>query len=183
MPLSGGTITGTISDASGRPIASATSNSQVTFCGGTRNEDGAWLALFGNDIDDLRARGFTLSNGNNISLAGLKDNSLTWGGKAVECVNAIGGNYIRYESGLQICWGTVYIPANSKSVEVLLPLPCKDAGHLPIGIYIAVVNGQGITVCTNTMGAANKFTIMCASQDNIYDWDRGCYWLDVGRWK
>lgn len=43
-------------------------------------------------------------NGNTVSLVGDPNGSITWNGKEVERVNASGTNYIRYESGLQICW-------------------------------------------------------------------------------
>ena len=180
MPLSGGTVTGRVYLNTSSIFGHNTDALKLLeIIGG---DTGAILRLYSNN--DLNIPGtFSISTGNDKRFEGFATGNLLWAGKEVERVNSIGENYIRYESGLQICWGLVYIPANSKSIEVLLPLPCKDADHLPIGIYIAVSNGQGVSVCTNTMGAANKFTIMCASYDNIYDWDKGCYWLDVGRWK
>ena len=154
----------------------------LEISGGNTGNTGACLRLYSNN-DPSTSGYFYLSTGDGKHLIGSTLGNLMWNGKEVERVNTIGENYIRYENGLQICWGWVNIPANSKSTEVLLPLPYKDAGHVPMGICADTTNGHNINVCTATLDQANKFTIMCASTDNGYNWDRGCYWLDIGRWK
>lgn len=44
-------------------------------------------------------------------------------GNAVESINASGTDYIRYDSGLQICWGNVTGSGTSAGAEVTFPVP------------------------------------------------------------
>lgn len=176
LPIAGGTLSGTV----------VFSNpSHIDFGYDWQSNNGGLISFRSkNFIANPGGVDILCGNGTQSSqLTARANGSLTWVGKEVERVNATSENYIRYESGLQICWGFVYIPANSKSTEVLLPLPCKHGGHLPVGIYSDTTNGHNVCVNTNTLDQANKFTIMCASTDNTYGWRRGCYWLDIGLWK
>lgn len=183
MPLTGGTVTGRVLFKASSILGYNQDDAKVLeISGGDMGNTGATLRLYSNN-DSNTPGYFYIHTGNEKFLVGTTAGNLWWDNKEVERINAIGENYIRYESGLQICWGWLEIPANSKTAEVLLPLPCKDYGHLPIGVYSDTVNGHNVCVSTNTLDQANKFTIMCANTDNMYNWDRGCYWLDVGRWK
>lgn len=170
LPLSGGTLTGSIKDTSGKPIQSASSDSQVTICGGTKNEDGAWIELFGNTIDDPRKGTFTLSSGDSSkSLYGYPDGRLQWEAKEVERVTAKGSNYIRYDSGLQICWGSTTSVKNSTHV---FPVPFKNVPSCFASINSYLPEGRYLTIEAS------------ATQLKIYKVaENGGYWGAIGFWK
>lgn len=123
LPLAGGTMSGAIvwSGTNLNAIKRDNGNDGVCIIGGnTDNFSGATLQLFGQTQADYAGRFYlrasTRSNVNDTShpsvdLAGYPNGSLTWGGKEVERVNSESlthnSGYVRYENGLQICWGTV----------------------------------------------------------------------------
>ena len=101
LPLTGGTITGSIlfpnailrqSGNNGESIMLASDKDDPLASSRlTLNKPDGWFEL--------------LTNASGVSLKGQADGRLTWQSKNVERVSAIGAGYIRYESGLQICWG------------------------------------------------------------------------------
>ena len=95
--------------------------------------------------------------------------SATWNGKEVERVNASGTNYIRYESGLQICWDTVNITpssggapfAHSGSTAVTFPVAFSSAPLVlanineNAGYWNAECQNQSTTGATISIGGYN----------------------------
>lgn len=124
-------------DATEEVIRKSNTNSRIIIRGGDAFESGGSLYLYGlNHSGGGMNGGFALyahDGSQSKSFLGLPDGTLKWGGKAVDQINscelqAEGGGYIRYESGLQICWGygvkgTVSYPAP------FLHYPAVVTGH------------------------------------------------------
>lgn len=185
LPLSGGTMTGGILFKNGAQIRTAGSPDAyyLTLFGVAGNFNSSMLAL---SSENNRDPNFTLNAGNGTvakTLTGKVDGSLKWDNKEIERVNAIGENYIRYESGLQICWGSVLIQPGNKNIEVLLPVPYTSyEDFVSFAIYDDINNGQTCVTTANSR-SNNKLVIMCATINDTYDWLRGVYWLTIGKWK
>lgn len=127
LPLIGGTMTGTITTSSGNMLKGSGTDNQYWISGGTPYDKGAWVILNGvNRTTDPGAFQLVARNadGTYRSFIGKPDGTMSWSGKEIERVNAIGSNYIRYESGLQIVWGSVPIPAgDNRNVSVTITFP------------------------------------------------------------
>ncbi len=135
LPLAGGSMTGSIKGASGSDALMLNAAQALT--------DGSYMRLYQKTYED-NPGGFMIAarNGDNIkSLTATALGSLLWGGKEVERVNSKGAKYIRFDSGLQICWDfvtgvpqysgkiiTFPQPFNLKPAVVVTPLgPPADA--------------------------------------------------------
>ena len=99
----------------------------------------------------------------------------------VEQLNSNTNNYIRYESGLQICWGNTYGSGTSSYKTVTFPVPFKDDN-----IGVSVVSGS-VTSTTNQIsfqvsvssGTSFSFVMSIGSA-----WSDGlARWVAVGFWK
>lgn len=106
----GGTMTGPISTSYSQAFRKTNSNDYIQINSGVATADGSSLVMCAKDYSGgLGAGAFNLtardSNEYKI-LYGKPDGTLTWGGKEVERIQASGTNYIRFVSGLQICWGS-----------------------------------------------------------------------------
>ena len=108
LPLSGGTMTGAIKYAGANSEEfslglSSTTNIDIGW--NFANEDGALLALRGNsDGGSGNFELFARNASNSVSLLGKPNGDLKWNSKEIERVNSKGTNWIRFESGLQMCW-------------------------------------------------------------------------------
>ena len=120
LALSGGTMTGGIVSSVSTVISRSVDDSYAQIDGGTAQANGAWIRLNGkNNTGNFQIRA---NNGTNeTALVGNPTGALTWNSKEIERVNATSTNYIRYESGLQLCWGTV-TSVNSSGVSVTFPV-------------------------------------------------------------
>ena len=156
LPLAGGTMGGDIVLSGSSSIKHDNSNSNTTILGANRFENGASISLYGKDDSSLPGV-FVLSAKDGTTgkaFVGKADGSLTWNTLNVDVVNAIGGNYIRYENGLQICWGTVI--ADTAGKDWAFPVPYKDTN------YVAFITPRGtstnvISVCDPT--STTKITV------------------------
>ena len=175
LPLAGGTMTGAIkyagtnSEEFSLGLSSATN---VDFGWTYGNKDGAIIGLRSNSDTnsgefELSARNKSLSK----SLIGKPDGTLTWGGKKVERVNASGSNYIRYESGLQICWGES--PSVTTSGVVLtFPVPFSAPPKA------AVSGGSGTVTYGWSNINATTITLRANTSSGII-----VYYIAIGYWK
>lgn len=113
LPLVGGTMTGVII-RNGFVVRNSVDNSYTEYLAGT-DETSSYISMYGKSHPISPGRiNLQANNGTNNSYLTLDPNgALTWLGKNIERVNASGSNYIRYESGLQICWGTVTVTPSS----------------------------------------------------------------------
>lgn len=110
-------------------------------------------------------------NGNSASLVLNPSGSATWNGKEIERVNASGTDYIRYESGLQICWGGVAGSGDSSGTTVTFPVAFNSnpivtatansitATTNHVSVQVGVSNGTScnIMVSVNTVWSSASF--------------------------
>lgn len=117
LPLSGGTLTGNnakITMSNGESYVRCWGNG--LYLGGTDGSNSSSLTLFTNS----NASGFQINAGDGTTfkrMAGNPDGTLTWDNKEIERVSAKGTYGIRLESGIQICWGELTIPAGTADRE------------------------------------------------------------------
>lgn len=116
-------------------------------------------------------------------LQGFPNGKLFWDGKEIERVNSMGDNWIRFESGLQICFGYSEIPAGWTNLMVNLPVPCKNGGHLPTCSYTDVYRNNGLSISTNTENSPTSFKIQGTNSQGVGNFQKSVYWLDIGFWK
>lgn len=123
LPLSGGTLTGTlIMSPTNSVIRKSIDTGAMVLDGASADANGGQVVLYGKDHGtspgnfNIRARNGT----NNKVLKGTPDGVLQWDGKDVEVVvnaNITNTNgYVKYKSGLQMCWGDYSTTASGQSV-------------------------------------------------------------------
>ena len=188
LPLSGGTMTGALTFGVYNAIFRNVDNNGLLLSGATANEKGAALVLCGKDNANNAGRFLLIARdgANEPTLIGKPDGSLTWGGKEVERVNESGTNYIRYENGLQICWGKT--PQLSPSVNtdtsqrVTFPVAFKDTNY-SICVSNHYVTGSGWR--TSSMCVSNMQTTYVDLYIYITSGTYTCTldWVAVGFWK
>jgi hypothetical protein len=115
-------------------------------------------------------------------LVGMPNGYLSWGGKEVERVNAIGENYIRYESGLQVCWGRVFIPSGQINATVTLPVPYTNSESYRANGSYPDVNNTSIAA-TIAIEHNTYFKVSVTGLEGNYNWNRAVDWIAIGRWK
>ena len=176
LPLSGGTMTGavTFNVADGHICKSDTAGRMVVR-GGTKYDDGASLYLNGSSRSSNTSWfELTCHDGTNSkSLTGKPDGALTWGGKGIELVNAYSissdNGYIRYESGLQICWGYVSsVSATAKTVT----FPMAFYAAPGVSGVVGAPHSLGIYTVNNT-----SFVV------RIGDSSTALRYVAIGKWK
>lgn len=106
------------------------------------------------------------------------------------------GDYIRYQDGTQICWGTITVPAQAISTQVTVnatfPIafanaatsiavtPLQTAGGTGSQAAIGLQNYNGVWwSCTTTYLQANTYAYRSAVGDGGVKY---CYTV-IGRWK
>lgn len=98
-------------------------------------------AIFGNPLT------LTADDGNDSADLVLNPSgSATWNGKEVERVNASGTNYIRFESGLQICWEDLGGVNYNTQKDWNLPVPFKDTNYLVCAFCRQLGFGSAMTI-------------------------------------
>lgn len=171
LPLSGGTMTGTIT-ASSDAMQSDSNDSSLFIYGGNGSGNGAYIIVCGKDEANYPG-GFLLRahDGTNSSyLIGRPNATLTWNAKEVERVNASGSSYIRYESGLQICWGSASsVTSSGKAVTY----PAAFSANPALVVSSQTANNTWWTDRTTT-GATLK--INSTSGYSVY-------YIAIGYWK
>lgn len=181
LPLTGGTVTGRVFFNTSSIFGYNTNEIKLLeVTGGNAVDAGAVLRLYENSDPNLAGM-FSIGTGNEKYLEGYPSGNLLWAGKEVECVNTLGEYYIRYESGLQICWGSINIPAGQINTTVTLPVPYKDGSYVTHASYIDVNNtsiGATVVVDSNTV-----FRVSVTNAEGDYSWERFVIWSTIGRWK
>ena len=178
LPLSGGAMTG-------NEIKRATNDDLLIVRGGDDYTTGASLAVYGKDFADNRAGAFRLiaHDGTNVvDFYGRPNGDLTWNSKKVELINSGGSNYIRFESGLQICWGIFNVSANGKYAQVTYPVAFYNT---PSGISIQDINST--TTWTepylNYLVYSRSATGFKISINQTVSSDNGLSYIASGKWK
>lgn len=124
--------------------------------------------------------GKTVHTTGDETIAGTKNFSgtLQVGGYTAEAVVKSGDGYIRYSSGLQICWGIVNLngpvtstnkritfPVNFKSTPVIFTTNNANVGNIPIGVGWETATSFTIGTLNNTPTTAHTG------------------WLAIGMWE
>ena len=199
LPLSGGTMTGTII-ASERAITRGITTGILRFCGGTNNSDGSMLILFGEDNASYKGR-FILraqKDGVKYDLVGTPDTGrLVWGNKdIVRSVNGVNadtdgnvtldlntGPYITYSSfntAGQRTWLREWSNnvrelggyAAGKNQTVTLPRAFADANYY---VFICPEGGASEIGVTNL--TTSSFTVVFENSSNS-----GFFWHAIGKY-
>lgn len=139
LPLSGGTMTGTIKTTQGLALAQDTTSNYTGVYGGTAHNTGAYLCLYGKD--NTSAGMFTLasSDGTTINrLQGYLNRKLTWCGKDIICVESwrSGDNWYRkYSDGWIEQGGLITVTGASRTCNLNIAMTTKN--------YTVVTTYQG----------------------------------------
>ena len=176
LPLAGGTMSGAIhfNGANNRSFGFDLTNNNTNMDIGWNweNRDGAGFGL--RSTDDSSAGSFSIyaRDGSDFTtLNGYPNGLLTWGGKEVERIESSGKFYIRYVSGLQICWGES-LSVTTSGVVVNFPVPFNAPPK-------AAVSGGS---CTVTYGWTNinatTITLRTNTSSGII-----IYYIAIGYWK
>lgn len=185
LPLSGGTMTGSIEvkahvyeAENGASIYTSNQNSELQLAAGSDDftSAGGTLTLYGQDasIGTLKG-GFSINArlaGKASSLSGFPDGRLLWNGLLVEAVNSKGINYIRFESGLQICWGVNQF--NSAGSQITFPVAFAS-GMCVVATPIGSPGNWSLSICVENIRTTG-FT-------GFHQAGWGCQWLAIGKWK
>ena len=165
-------------------IGKAVDNGFLQLNGGSLTAKGANLLLFG--VDDATRGGYfrlVAQEEQTKTLEGKPDGTLLWDGKEIERVNASGTNYIRYENGLQICWGNNQA-FDADATPIALPVAFKDA------TYAVMLGGRGVTDSTNfaiskiTAKTTTNFTIRAVATNNLTTFIASTIdYVAIGWWK
>ena len=107
--------------------------------------------------------------------------------KEVEQVTTKSTNYIRYESGLQICWGYVSVNVNTATnttpfayrgtVTITFPVAFNST---PFGVSNV---DDGAPWWTTTARSITSTTMQVEASGNTSSATKGVYWFAVGNWK
>ena len=117
----------------------------------------------------------------NNELLGNSSGSLTWAGKVVERINTIGKNYIRFESGLQICWGNTEITGNNNATStVTLPIAFKNTNYSVTGTgsFGKLVSDISFGLVTIPTITTSNFTCK-----KLFGEKSTFRWVAIGYWK
>lgn len=102
---------------SGTDYLRTVDGSLLALYGGTAWDNSAFISLSSTTRSGDLAGSFilqaTTSSSSYKRLIGYPDGTLTWGDKKIDTIEEQGNNYIRYSSGLQICWVVEATMANS----------------------------------------------------------------------
>lgn len=172
LPLTGGTMTGSINYNTGSfdLIKGKDSNSRLILRAGTDFSSGATFALSGINNATIPG-GFALyahDGTNSKTFFGSPEGGLFWDNKQIERVNSSGTNYIRYENGLQICFGLVTAGART------FPVAFKDTN------YSIVISDTGSSLVSWAAGTKTTtgFTAYASNSTNT-----NAQYIAIGKWK
>lgn len=181
LPLSGGTMTGNIQwgvGSNGTHFGIQPNATGCDFGWWWDEHSGAGLGL--RNVSHGNPGQFNLwaTDGTTVkALVGNPNGTLLWDSKEVERVNASGTNYIRYENGLQICWGVS--PDFNATGEKTVTFPAAFTScRLAISRDWAVNWNENYYVKDKTNTSFKIVVIGTASTNN-----HSYSYVAVGRWK
>lgn len=146
---------------------------------------GAYIALCNkNDVNEEWKGGFRLSTSQSgTDLIAWTDGSLRWCNKSVDTIEEQGANYIRYTSGIQICFGeatagrdNVFSKAFKSGTVPHINITHYTSNHRP---YSATVE-QGTGGATTN--ASFNFLLWDLLSGTYVNYDE-CHYIAVGYWK
>ena len=183
LPLSGGTMTGAITFNVNSVIARSGETNETVIYGGPAGGTTSCIALRGKekstDAGSLYIR--TQDTSQSKTLLAKPDGTFTWGGKNIERIESSGTNYIRYVSGLQICWGTMNVPGAAVNDETItFPMPFKDGSsyNITVGRFWAYSKDENYHI-KSTSGTGFTWSTIGTVSTNSH----GYRYIAIGFWK
>ena len=190
LPLAGGTMSGSIATNIADIITRAADNGTVRIDGGSGYGKGACFYAAGKDYEGTGAGGhFIIEANNGTTQYQLKGDpntgTLTWRGYNLG-VAAVASNYIRYDNGLQICWGHTAnktVNGNSNTSQmVTFPVAFKNSDY-SVSVTSRYVSGSWTNNTTlinnNTTTSVELFIDNATSSAYTFYF----VWIAVGSWK
>ncbi len=136
---------------------------------------GAWGA-FCNKVDAHYNGGFFFDADNKVTavrLLGMPSGSLTWGGKSIEIVASKGTNYVRFKSGLQICWGSA---PGGAFTNITLPVPFADTS------FFVAFQGDNRLMCGSDIKSTTVISCGSSNPQMQNQAPNKGRWIAIGRW-
>lgn len=132
------------------------------------------------DSSNLGQFNLTASNGStSMTLLGQPDGTLKWGAKEVERVNAMSmgyyDGYIRYENGLQMCWGKIESTTANADTTVTFPVAFSKGEQVNIS-RVSSASATGGVYCWMRSVTTTSFKVFTKEATGIR-------WIAVGWWK
>ena len=181
LPLSGGAITETI--AMKRDV----DTDSLILLGGDLSANSAMLQLFGKNSPNYAGAFFLKStdkNGSDKYLSGYSNGALYWDNKDISCVDSSGTNYIRYTNGLQICWGTLIVPANTGKVSTTVANVFKTGRWVVTLSVLAGWDSPNTVVVSSAIRNTNEIQVNVKTLSNTNPtYDCYIYYVATGYWK
>lgn len=173
LPLSGGTMNGSVAFATPDAIKQKTNSSYTTVYGGTGADDGARLMLSGKGDSDAGAFRLYANDGTNSgALEGTPSGFLTWKGHDIEQPLSKGTGYVRYASGIQICWGS--LDATSSGVTATFGAAFSDTSYSITATPQIGSLSEAVYLCTNRA----KSSVKIITNRSVH-----VSWIAIGKWK
>ena len=161
----------------------------LLLCSAPDYKQGGFLELYGGTYigyEDNRQGGFLLGahdTDNYSHLRGYADGRLKWNNQVVDTVVNSGTGYIRYKSGIQICYGRLTANCADSEMGVLWTFPlafsevpiviCNDTGSTDGAIWITRASTPSTTSCY----------ILVRKSSPSGDWANGIVpTIAIGRW-
>ena len=114
---------------------------------------------------------------NTSELTGYANGVLTWNNFTVENVSTVQHNCIRYNSGLQICWGVGLSDRN-----ITFSAPFRDTAYSVVCMVKAIQGSNTAGYTQGTVVSNTSFYVRTRTADDKI-WSDNCYWIAVGFWK
>ena len=173
----GGTMTGAIICSTRLLAARPVNDDYLLIYGGTTFTDGSYLALTGSNFTGSGGPGnFALtavsSSGDNITLFGKSDGTLTWANKEVICEMAKSlstkSGYCKLNNGLLLQYGTVGVTASPYTLT--FPIAWSSEGSYAMSICHA-----------GTAPSRVSYSRINNSQAKLYlDYTGDTFWIAIG---
>ena len=170
LPLSGGELNGLVVNRAGDIIVSNTTDRWTSIKGGTNDGTGGFFTAYGKDSVAYGSATIGACDGTRGSQFSVRPSGyLELDGKFVEVIAAKGNDWVRFDSGTQICWGSM-----SGDAWVSFQQPFADL------TYSVTIAGVDSNDTWNATVYSDKST------SAIHMWARNVSkieWMAIGRWK
>lgn len=159
LPLSGGTLTGGLylnpdtTSGKGGVVGRTDSGIRLAAEAFGVSSAGAYIDLVGRNYSTNAGAFNIAANSATASklLTGKTDGSLKWANKEIERVNASGTKYIRYESGLQICFSST--SASNAGTSVTFPVAFSSNPVITVSAVNSTASAWVTDVSTTAFSA------------------------------
>ena len=182
LSVSGRTITYKKKDGTSGTIT--TQDTNTTYSTATQSANGLMSASDKKKLDGIAtsANAYSLPTASASVLGGVKVGSgLSISSGVLSSINAIGNNYIRFQSGVQICWGNTEITGdNNATSTVTLPIAFKDTNYSVTGTgsFGNFVSDRAFGLVTIPTITTSNFTCK-----KLFGEKSTFRWVAIGYWK